>query len=81
VSEGCLFEFAGLESHRSPRNGATGEPPGRIDHRSRELEMGKAAEHLVCADLLMKGYNAFLSAQGLPYDVVIDQGRGLFVYN
>jgi hypothetical protein len=43
--------------------------------------MGKAAEHLVCADLLMKGYNAFLSAQGLPYDVVIDQGRGLFVYN
>jgi hypothetical protein len=32
--------------------------------------MGKAAEHLVCADLLMKGYKAFLSAQGLPYDVI-----------
>lgn len=34
--------------------------------------MGKAAEHLVCADLLMHGFNAFLSDQGLPYDVVID---------
>jgi hypothetical protein len=40
--------------------------------------MGKAAEHLVCADLLMKGYNAFLSDQGLPYDVVIDLGWRLF---
>ena len=40
--------------------------------------MGKAAEHLVCADLLMKGYNAFLSDQGLPFDVVIDLGRRLF---
>jgi hypothetical protein len=39
--------------------------------------VGKAAEHLVCVDLLMKGYNAFLSDQGLPYDVVIDLGRQL----
>ena len=39
---------------------------------SRELEIGKAAEHLVCADLLLKGYSTFLSDQGLPYDVVVD---------
>ena len=39
---------------------------------SRELEIGKAAEHLVCADLILSGYRAFLSDQGLPYDVVVD---------
>lgn len=38
------------------------------------LEIGKAAEHLVCADLILKGYRAFLSDQGLPYDVVVDLG-------
>lgn len=36
------------------------------------LEIGKAAEHLVCADLLFSGYRTFLSDQGLPYDVVVD---------
>lgn len=36
------------------------------------LEMGKAAEHLVCADLILSGYRAFLSDQGLPYDLVLD---------
>lgn len=41
------------------------------------LELGKAAEHLVCADLLISGYQAFLSDQGLPYDVVIDFGGRL----
>jgi hypothetical protein len=38
----------------------------------RALEIGKAGEHLVCADLIMSGYRAFLSDQGLPYDVVVD---------
>jgi hypothetical protein len=41
------------------------------------LEVGKAAEHLVCADLILAGYRAFLSDQGLPYDVVVDAGRRL----
>lgn len=36
------------------------------------LEIGKAAEHLVCADLILSGYRCFLSDQGLPYDVVVD---------
>ncbi len=37
-----------------------------------ELEIGKAAEHLVCADLILNGHRAFLSDQGLPYDIVVD---------
>ena len=39
---------------------------------SKELQLGKAGEHLVCFDLIVKGYNAFLADQGLPYDVLVD---------
>lgn len=38
------------------------------------MDAGKAAEHLVCADLLLHGYQAFLGDQGLPYDVLVDLG-------
>ena len=38
------------------------------------LDAGKAAEHLVCADLMLNGYRVFLSDQGLPYDLVVDLG-------
>lgn len=41
------------------------------------LNIGKAAEHLVCADLLLSGYQAYLSDQGLSYDVVVDLGAAL----
>ena len=41
------------------------------------MEVGKAAEHLVCCDLLVQGYNAFLSDQGLPYDLIVDLGGRL----
>ena len=44
---------------------------------SAELQTGKAAEHLVCADLILQGLNAFLADQGLPYDVVVDDGSRL----
>ena len=37
-----------------------------------DLEIGKAGEHLVCAELITKGYKAFLSDQGLHYDVIVD---------
>ena len=37
-----------------------------------DLEAGKAAEYLVVADLILQGYSAFLSDQGLPFDVVVD---------
>lgn len=45
-----------------------------------DLELGKAAEHLVVADLILQGYRAYLTDQGLPYDVVVDiDGRLLRV--
>lgn len=40
---------------------------------SKELQQGKAGEHLVCADLILRGYNAFLSDQGLPFDIVVEK--------
>ncbi len=48
------------------------EQPLMVAGTSKELELGKAAEHLVCADLILSGYRAYLSDQGLPYDIVID---------
>jgi|GEM_PF-1533173 hypothetical protein len=73
MTGGCLFQFAGLQSPQrlSPKLKRKQRYGGG---RSRELEVGKAAEHLVCADLLMRGHNAFLSDQGLPYDVIVDLG-------
>lgn len=44
---------------------------------SKELQIGKAGEYLVCSDLITKGLIAFPSEQGLPYDVVIDNGKRL----
>jgi hypothetical protein len=44
------------------------------------LQLGDAGEHIVCADLLLAGWNAYQVAQGLPYDVVVDvNGRLLRV--
>jgi DNA-binding XRE family transcriptional regulator len=45
--------------------------------RSNELQIGKAGEYLVCADLILMGFIAFLSEQGLPYDVLLDTGEKL----
>jgi len=42
-----------------------------------DMQIGKAGEYLVCADLIMKGYIAYPSEQGLPYDVVLDVGGKL----
>jgi len=39
---------------------------------SKELQIGKAGEHLVCCDLIMQGYNSFLADQGLPFDVLVE---------
>ena len=45
-----------------------------------DLAAGKAGEYLVCADLILAGHTAFLSEQGLPFDVVADvNGRLLRV--
>lgn len=45
--------------------------------KSNELQIGKAGEYLVCADIIIKGLIAFPSEQGLPYDVIIDNGKKL----
>lgn len=50
---------------------------GHDDSPRRALEVGKAAEHLVCADLILAGHKAFLSDQGLPYDLIVDLGKRL----
>ena len=42
-----------------------------------DMQIGKAGEYLVCADLIIKGFIAYPSEQGLPYDVVLDAGGRL----
>jgi hypothetical protein len=37
-----------------------------------DLALGTAAEHIVCADLMMRGYNAFLTDQNCAYDIAVD---------
>lgn len=44
---------------------------------SEQLQLGVAGEHLVCFDLIMKGYVAFPAAQGLPYDVLVHTKTGV----
>ncbi len=40
------------------------------------LTAGIAAEHLVCADLLLRGWRAFMTDQSCPYDVALEcRGR------
>lgn len=45
---------------------------------SKELQIGKAGEHLVCCDLIKQGFSAFLADQGLSYDVVVDVNGRLY---
>lgn len=42
-----------------------------------DLAVGTAAEHLVCADLLLAGYRAFRADQHCPYDVAVETGGRL----
>ena len=42
-----------------------------------DLAAGVAGEHLVCADLLLRGYRAFIADQNCPYDVAMDVGGRL----
>jgi len=37
-----------------------------------DLQIGKAGEYMVCADLILSGFVAFLSEQGLSFDVVMN---------
>ena len=74
---GWLFDGANL-----PCLSRASEDTSKRRHRmalqgSRELEMGRAAEHLVCADLLLSGWVTYPTAQGMPYDLVVDVGYRL----
>jgi hypothetical protein len=41
-----------------------------------DLAAGIAGEHLVCADLILKGFTAFMTDQSCPYDIVLEtEGR------
>ena len=42
-----------------------------------DMQIGKAGEYLVCADLIANGFIAYPSEQGLAYDVVLDTGSKL----
>lgn len=48
------------------------QPVSPLPENMDALQVGKAGEHLACFDLLRQGYEAFLSDQGLPYDIVVD---------
>lgn len=37
-----------------------------------DLDIGTAGEYLVCADLILSGYRAFLTSQTCPYDVAVE---------
>ena len=41
---------------------------------SNDLQIGKAGEYFTCGDLITKGFVAYPSEQGLPYDIVLDIG-------
>jgi hypothetical protein len=50
---------------------------GKVDAVVTDLAAGVAGEHLVCADLLLAGYRAFLADQNCAYDVAVDVGGKL----
>jgi hypothetical protein len=46
-------------------------------NQSEQLNIGRAGEYIVLADLLMRGIQSFDTAQGVGYDVVADCGKRL----
>lgn len=71
---GLLFDHGALPLSVPP---LVPQRPGTLRQVSQELELGRAAEHLVCADLLLGGWRAFHSAQGMAYDLAVDVGARL----
>lgn len=48
--------------------------PQRDFDAMRRLRLAWAAEHLVCSDVLERGFDAQMASEGLPYDVIADIG-------
>mgnify|MGYP001340458250 CR=1 FL=1 len=42
---------------------------------SAAMEVGRAGEYLVMADLLLNGWVAYPTSQGVPYDIAVDIGE------
>jgi hypothetical protein len=70
--DGMLFDRQSLPLEGRPSAGAAGRSRQKLLVASRELEVGRAAEHLVCADLLLGGWSAYPTAQGMAYDLAVD---------
>jgi hypothetical protein len=68
---GLLFDRGALPLSAPP---LLPQRAGTVRQASQELELGRAAEHLVCADLLLGGWHAFHTAQGMSYDLAVDVG-------
>jgi hypothetical protein len=51
--------------------------PNSVERNVTDLAAGTAAEHLVCADLLLAGYPAFVATQCCPYDIAFEIGNRL----
>lgn len=49
-----------------------------MQQSSTELELGKCGEYFAIFSLMKQGFVAYLSDQGLPYDVVVDVNGQLF---
>lgn len=45
------------------------------------IEAGTAGEHIACADLILGGHRAFMTAAGLAYDIIVDTPVGLLKVN
>lgn len=54
-------------------NEAVSEERADLSHQHRR-RLARSAEHLVCCDVLERGFDALIAAEGLPYDVVADIG-------
>lgn len=49
----------------------------RQDGLSTTTQMAKASEHLVCSELLLHGWNAYI-VEAQPYDILVDLGNSKF---
>ncbi len=68
-----LFDLP--ESHAQPSPYVAFAARTRSIRTSPTTEIGQAAEHLVCADLLLNGWTAYLAGLGVPYDIMVDTGQ------
>ena len=62
------------ESDAESQPGHEGTSRLRALRVSAAMEVGRAGEYLVMADLLLNGWVAYPTSQGVPYDIAVDIG-------